>query len=52
MTTSINMNSAQYKETSIKQLEAIGITNNFKSHPLCTQKEIMFGIALRKGLLK
>lgn len=52
MTTPINMNSTQYKATSIKQLEAMGITNNFKSHPLCFQKEVMFSIALHKGLIK
>jgi hypothetical protein len=47
----INQNSDLYKNTSIKELEAMGITNNYKAHVLPVQKLTLFQIALSKGLI-
>jgi hypothetical protein len=46
------MNSNQYKTTSFKDLEAMGIKNIYKSHMIGTQKLMMFEVAVIKGKIQ
>jgi hypothetical protein len=47
----INMNSELYKSYTISSLVSLGLVNNYKSHSLSRQKELLFKDAVRNGLI-